>query len=428
MGRLDTFVAPQPHFPLIKAMTLVNRVFMLKGVAGFRDLPPFNRLAGLRGLANVRCIDFPKNDQERLAAVIGPGKATFITPNHPEFFTDWMIDKEISSRLAPKAAFWATNGVVNGLGKLAQKFWLANNLIAQIPGNSEPARAHSVDWALKGNVVLLHPEGQVGWHRDVVAPLMTGAGEMALQALEFGQATGQQVWLAPVVWKLRFTADVEAELAKECAYVEDKLGMSPAAGAGLAERIFAIYDALLKRDELALGIVTTEAQSFASRHAQAVETLAALIAAEICGDPFAPVATILSAARKHLRETGTRGTDSQLKTQIDRLTKLVRIGPFAWSRPSVSQEELAEHIKRLRADHCFGSWRDTLNRFVPQPAGQRTAHIRAPEPIAVHERGGDAQGLMAELRRRMQKTLNDIDLDVSSLRSYPNPFYAGRAA
>ena len=69
-------------------------------------------------------------------AVCGPGKATFIAPNHPEFFTDWMIDKEISARVSPLAAAWATHVVVNGIGWLAQKFWLANNLIAQIPGNS----------------------------------------------------------------------------------------------------------------------------------------------------------------------------------------------------------------------------------------------------------------------------------------------------
>ena len=77
--------------------------------------------------------------------------------------------------------------MVNGLGKLVQKFWLANNLIAQIPGNSEPAREHSVDWALKGNVVLLHPEGAVGWHGNYVAPLMPGAVEMALEALKRGR-------------------------------------------------------------------------------------------------------------------------------------------------------------------------------------------------------------------------------------------------
>ena len=165
-------------------MTALNRVFMLKGIPVLRDLPPFSKVPPFRGLANVRHLDLPADDEARLGAVCGAGKATFITPNHPEFFTDWMIDKEIIARVSPLAAAWATHVVVNGLGRLAQKFWLANNLIAQIPGNSAPARAHSVAWALDGHGVLLHPEGGVGWHNDHVAPLMPGAVEMALEALQ----------------------------------------------------------------------------------------------------------------------------------------------------------------------------------------------------------------------------------------------------
>ena len=208
MSRLDVFVAPKPNPWLINAMTGVNRVVMLKGVAGLRDLAPFNRLAGLRGISDVRTIDFPEVEHARLAASCGPGKATFLAPNHPEFFTDWMIDKEIVARVCPLAACWATNGIVNGLGLLAQKFWLANNLIAQIPGNSEPAREHSVAWALKGHGVLLHPEGGVGWHGNFVAPLMPGAAEMALEALRRGRASDPdfQSWIAPVVWKLVFAS------------------------------------------------------------------------------------------------------------------------------------------------------------------------------------------------------------------------------
>ena len=67
MGRLDEFVAPRPNFALIGAMTAVNRIFMLKGVVGLRDLPPLNRIAGLRGIGNIRTIDFQKPIR-RLAA------------------------------------------------------------------------------------------------------------------------------------------------------------------------------------------------------------------------------------------------------------------------------------------------------------------------------------------------------------------------
>ena len=63
MSRLDAFVAPKPNRALIRTMTGVNRVVMLKGVPGFRDLAPFDRLPGLRGIANVRHIDLPTEDQ-----------------------------------------------------------------------------------------------------------------------------------------------------------------------------------------------------------------------------------------------------------------------------------------------------------------------------------------------------------------------------
>ncbi len=49
----------------------------------------------------------------------------------------------------------------------------------------------------------------------------------------------------------------------------------------------------------------------------------------------------------------------------------------------MTQEQVAECIKRIRYDYCAGTLRDTFNKFVPRPAGARIAHIRVPEPIAV---------------------------------------------
>ena len=53
--------------------------------------------------------------------------------------------------------------------------------------------------------------------------------------------------------------------------------------------------------------------------------------------------------------------------------------------------------------------RDTLNRFVPRPAGPRTAIIRVPEPIAMHEFEGSVDEALVLLRRRMQETLDGIN-------------------
>jgi hypothetical protein len=430
LSRLDTFVAPEPSLPLIKAMTVVNRVLMLRGVFGFRDIPPFNRIAGLRGIANVRHIDFPEADRARLAASCGQGKATFITPNHPEFFTDWMIDKEIASHVCPLAAFWATNGVVNGLGKLAQKFWLANNLIAQIPGNSQAAREHSVGWALKGHGVLLHPEGSVGWHGDYVAPLMPGAAEMALEALKRGREAGRdlEVWVAPVVWKLVFTRDVEADLMKECAYVERSLRIEPAdRSVALPDRVYRLYETLLSRDEEKYGVEPDPAAPFRERQKRVIEAMTGRLC-KLLPEP-APAGSdeILRAGRRFLREGSA---DPELRKEVkslsDAIARIQRVGNFAFSGETVTQEGLAEHIKRIRNDYCKGTMRDTRNRFLPQPAGPRRAHIRTTEPLAVHEFLGTPAEAMAEIRRRMQAALDGINSGLcqkSGLKTYRNPFH-----
>ena len=400
-------------------MTPVNRAVMLKG------------FLGMRGVCGIRAIDFPGSEQSRLAAVCGKGKATFITPNHPEFFTDWMLDKEISARICPRAAFWATNGVVNGLGRLAQKFWLANNLIAQIPGNSEAARKHSIDWALQGDVVLLHPEGMVGWHSNYVAPLMPGAVEMANEALRRGRAADPafQAFVAPVVWKLVFDRDVEPELLKECAYVEGRLWIEPGEGLSLPERVYRLYETLLERDETDLGIEARPTSPFAERHSLLVETICKRLAGLLALDrpPLEPT-ELLRVARRKLREARTDPAAPQIKSAIDRLALNLRLGPFAFSGETVTQEELAEHIKRIRNDHCKGTLRDTLNRYVPRPAGPRTAIIRVPEAIAMHEFEGSVDGALALLRRRMQEALDGINGTLAAegrLRTYPNPFRAG---
>ncbi|MDX8447324.1 hypothetical protein [Mesorhizobium captivum] len=429
MGRIDVFVAPRPNPALINVMTIVNRVVMLRGVPGFRDLLPFNRLAGLRGVSNVRHIDFPAADRQRLQACCGGGQATFITPNHPEFFTDWMIDKEIVSRVSPLAASWATHGVVNGLGRLMQKFWLANNLIAQIPGNTEAAKAHSVDWALKGHGVLLHPEGAVGWHSNYVGPLLPGAVEMGLEALKRGRETNQdfRVWVAPVVWKLAFTGNVERALARECAYVEKSLKTASAANGSLPERVYRIYSTLLSRDEQACGLAAAEGASYADRQQGVLAVLGRELAAAIAAEPGLDMAELPRRSRRWLRD-GKADADEQKRVRklTETIQRIQRVGPWAFANQTITQEEIAEHLKRIRNDYCKGTLRDTINRFVPQPAGPRCANIRVPEPLGLHDYEGSVDEALAELRSRMQEAVTGIvgELEAAGgFISYPNPFY-----
>ena len=179
-SRLNTFVTPQPHAGLIRALIPFNRLVNLKGIPLLRDIPYLNRLPVVRGLCDIREIDLDDASKALLAFAMNGDNASFITPNHPEFFTDWMLDKEIASRFYPLTANWATHSIVNGMGKWGQKFWLANHLIAQVPGDTESALADSKQAAANGTPVLLHPEGQVLWQSDYINPLFHGAAQMAL--------------------------------------------------------------------------------------------------------------------------------------------------------------------------------------------------------------------------------------------------------
>ncbi len=423
---LNEFVRPKPNPTLIRFLVPVNNIMCLKGVPVLRDVPVLKRIPGIRGICNVRHIDFPRAELDRLKAICGGDKIVFMAPNHPEFFTDWMLDKYVTSQACKMAANWATHGVVNGLGKMMQKFWLANNLIAQIPGNPGPSRAYSVEWAGKGHGVLLHPEGGVGWHCNFIAPLYPGALEMAREALAENPAG--EAFVAPLVWKLVFNDDVTDGLHKECGYVEKKLQIARGGnGNDIANRVFNLYEVLLKRDEEKWALEVGKIASFRDRQLALIKALREKLCGCIDDSYIAKEEELLlRGARRWMRENKD---DPQRKTCRDLVETIARhesLDDYAFVNMTVTQEELAEHIKRIRRDYCKGSLKDTLNTFVPQAAGPRTAHIRIPEPFALHGKNGKRVKL-EDLRAAMQKTLDEINDEVEArggFIKFDNPFRA----
>jgi hypothetical protein len=431
LSKIDVFVAPRPKRWMIRATTVINRVAMLHGVSGLRDIWPFSLVPGIRGISNVRIVDLPDADFERLKATCGAGKATFIVPNHPEFFTDWMIDKELLWRTAPMAASWATHTVVNGPGGLMQKFWLANNLIAQIPGNSDGSRRYSVEWAAKGNGVLLHPEGSVGWHNDWIAPLLPGAVEMAADALALGRGTMPdfRTFVVPVGWKFVFLDDAEPGLRKEAAYVRRRLGLPPARRAvSSAQQVFDIYDALTRRDFERYGLTASGSSPLRQRHAALLDLLGGMLTEAIGFDKTnASREELLRAARRWLRENRSveKRRREEVRELLDDLARVARLGAFAFEAEDITQEQVAEHLKRLRNDYCKGTLRDSINRFVPQPVAPRKAIIRVPEPIEILDTKPDVEKILAELRHRLQAALDQINAELrgqGAFRVEKNPF------
>jgi hypothetical protein len=205
---------PRPNSALMWLLGIVNRWFLLRGLPVLRRLPFVRDLPLVHGYFWIRGFDLPEADLRQLESAVNPGTVAFMGPNHPEFGTDWMVDKEISTLVAPRMASWADRGIVAG----APRFWGMNNLVANDGG--EAGKDYSVEWALKGEGVLLHPEGSVRWTNDRVHALFPGIAQMAMNAAE---RTEKPVYIVPLVWKYRFVGDVSRRMHREMQLLEDGL-------------------------------------------------------------------------------------------------------------------------------------------------------------------------------------------------------------
>lgn len=435
-SRLKTFRAPTPSPALIRALAPVNRWLMLGGIPGLRRLPVIGYLPGVGGLMNIPEIEFSTADKDRLKATVNSTTAAFVTPNHPEFFTDWMLDKEVLSRAAPLGASWATHEIVNGLGPTVQKFWLKNNLIAQIPGaGGQAGKEYSVSWARKGNGVLLHPEGSVGWHGDNIGKLFPGAAEMALETARQISEAGEMrpVFIAPVVWKLFFTKDVTRGLHKELSYVERTLHLPKQPRIkDPAQRLHFAYDALLARDEVKYNLHPTNAPYFErkarleARVLQHLEAKLSQLNEPLGGDKTAD--TVLRQCARWLRRADPSEPIAQeVKAVTKDLIRLRRMRRAYYKDNVLTQEHVAECIKRIRADYCRGGLRDTLHNYMPVPVGPRRAVVRVPEPIEVTcGKDQDSKAVTDTLQDRMQASLDTLNADnaarQSQLPHFQNPF------
>ena len=122
------------------------------------------------------------------------------------------------------------------------------------------------------------------------------------------------------------------------------------------------------------------------------------------------------------------------------IRRLQRFTPGLYPTPELTQEQVAECLKRLRNDYCEGSVRDAASRFVPRPVAPRTAHIRVPEPIDISAllkgrpalEKDEVAVVGRDLRARMQAALDGINAELATrpagaanrIRREPNPFWS----
>ena len=377
---------------------------------------------GVLPAIGIRHVDLPAADLARLRSVVNRDHAAFLGPNHPEFMTDWMIDKELSRRLSPLMAHWATYEIVNG-SPLAQAFWLSNNLVANAPGGG--GKAYSVRWAITGHGVLLHPEGTATWQAERVAPLLPGIVDMAWDAAQSLRERGESrpVRLVPLVWRYVFGVDVTRGLGAEMAVIERALQLPSGARLDIASRFAAMLRGALVRQGARLGLpaLDTDDSSYFSAQACALAALRAALEARH-GALDQDVARAQHQLRRAIRERAAGDPEGARadRARLAELQRLAGLDPALYGRETLSQEQIAECLKRTRSSLLVRGFANAMHNTVPVAVGPRTAHVRAAEPVAVDAHtpagvGGDMAraALLQEHRRRLQDALDALAREIA---------------
>jgi hypothetical protein len=383
---LNTFHAPRPRRRLIQLLARVNDALVLPHIARIRHI----HLADL--------------DAARLRSALQ--SPAVICPNHPEFFTDWMLDKWLGSRFDAMIASWADAEIVNGMGAGMRRFWLANNLVAAVRGEGlDAALAYSAGNLVSGHAVLIHPEGEVNWDNEALGSLKGGCVQIAQRAA--AQAK-RSALIVPVVWFIRFCDDATPGLQAELDYVQERLGFRSSRLQGPAERMTELYFALLEREASRYNLSTGQmGQSFLERfdialndaQTRLTEHWSSHLSVEPAATPWETARSWIRAARKRRAEI-----PAELWHQIATLERMLRLLPARGDKSHLTQEQVAERVKRLRSDWLQDTLRDQVARFLPRAAAAREVFMSVGEPVEIGPASdtADIEGHLTLLTERMR--------------------------
>jgi hypothetical protein len=424
---------PAPNQFLMWMLGIVNRWLLLKGLPVLRRIPGVRDLPFVHGYFWVRRVDFPAADRGNLNRAVNRTTVAFMGPNHPEFGTDWMIDKEVSSFVAPHMASWAERGIVNG----APRFWGMNNLISNDGGDA--AKDYSVGWAMEGEGVLLHPEGTVRWTNDVVHPLFPGIAQMAMRA---ASCTDKPVYIVPLVWKYRYVGDVSRRIRREMRLIEKGLGLPQLERLRIPLRFHALQTNILamRMQRFGYDVNSCAGDFFERQRAFQVWLVDALEVHERQPDQMEKrIARLMRTIRGRLsaltNDVSPEATAcrQQLRKEMEMAEEAKRLGEFTrdvYGAPTLTQEQLFESLKRTRDRLLNRGWRNAVANMLPRPFGPRVVHIGVPEPIRVVsvsrvESSAYETALLALTQALMQDKLDEINRRIASeveRYSVANPF------
>lgn len=414
---MSKFIKPTPNKLVINSLTVANKFINLYGFPILRLIPFLNKIPGIKGFCRIGEVNFSDKDKVSLRQYLNPDHAFFIVPNHPELYTDWMIDKYICGKYAPKTACWATHEIVNGMGQKMQKFWLNNNLVAAIPGSgNEEAKQYSIESALRGDGVLLHPEGKVNWTSDHVQKIFPGCIEMAKKTAE-----EKKTYLVPIVWKLKFVNNVEAKLHKEINYIENYLLAQNSKNEDLANRLVLVHQALFKSIAKHYHIEQHQISLYQLLnvliHRAGMIIQLNNLSNELTWESLDALWKIIKKASLNIE------LDIVEKRQFKSLSRTINslfIFKLNCYTEELTQEHIAECLQRIRVEFINKGFRNAFHKFVPIPVGKRIALMKVCEPILINSNDNtDIQ--LTNLKNTLQNNLNNlIEKHKENFIYYPN--------
>jgi 1-acyl-sn-glycerol-3-phosphate acyltransferase len=426
---LEQYVRPRPNaFFMTVTRILIDHL-------GFPGLPFFARFQFLRRLipwiAGLRIVkvEVPEKDDARMRAALDPENACFVAVNHPDFFTDVVVDWHLMSRIAKKIAFWAGYGIVNM--PVLRTLWLNHNLIATTAGGD--GKRYSIESARRGTGVLLHPEGNVFFTNDHIQPIFPGVATMALDtaATIADDGESQRTLILPMVWKYRFTADATDGLVREMRFVERRLGLPSGESLGVGDRFFALMREVLRREEARAGLVSPpldDAHYFERSEALLTHLIERSEHEVGIADRVPTPGESLRDRLRHIEraarflKTKEPKRYATISARLAVMHRLEQFSPRFYNSPTLTQEQMAECMKRLRFDAISGKLTDMLRRWIPFPVADRIVHVRTGEPVDVtafvasHPRNAArVESVRALVENRMRETLNALLDEVSPL-------------
>jgi hypothetical protein len=290
----------------------------------------------------------------------------------------------------------------------------------------------------------------VHWTADKVQTIFGGIIEMSLRTSRDFIDSGdpRPVYAVPMLSKYFFLEDVSSALAAEIGQIETRLGFSSDPGSRVEDRFVALQSGILAKQLAAFDSASAQTritpQNFFSVQQQFQEELLGRLRS-VYGQRSGNLSAQLRAFEKEiklLRPAKDAPQDDASARRYREETKLVagirRLDTFqadVYATESLTQEQIAETLKRTKRDLVNKTGLDGLRNMLPVAVGWRKVILRCGEPINVRQRLEEHRGetknlsdkLVTEFRQRMQGKLDELIVlskPVTARFARPNPFAA----